>query len=86
MTEPSRGRGAPAIGRFALERADGSRSFFEEVIAAANPCMSLPDAVQGDRDAPGLGVDVDEEAAARFPYDPKSIPVNRRTDGSVHDW
>jgi mannonate dehydratase len=37
-------------------------------------------------DAPGLGVDVDEEAAARFPYDPKSLPVNRRTDGSVHDW
>jgi mannonate dehydratase len=37
-------------------------------------------------DAPGLGIDVDEEAAARFPYDPKSLPVNRRTDGSVHDW
>jgi mannonate dehydratase len=37
-------------------------------------------------DAPGLGVEVDEEAAARFPYDPKSLPVNRRTDGSVHDW
>ena len=37
-------------------------------------------------DAPGLGVDVDEEAAARFPYDPKYLPVNRRTDGSVHDW
>lgn len=37
-------------------------------------------------DAPGLGVEVDEKAAARFPYDPKSLPVNRRTDGSVHDW
>jgi len=37
-------------------------------------------------DAPGLGVEVDEVAAARFPYDPKSLPVNRRTDGSVHDW
>jgi mannonate dehydratase len=37
-------------------------------------------------DAPGLGVDVDEEAAKRFPYDPKCLPVNRRTDGSVHDW
>jgi mannonate dehydratase len=33
--------------------------------------------------APGLG---DEEAAARFPYQPKYLPVSRRTDGSVHDW
>jgi mannonate dehydratase len=37
-------------------------------------------------DAPGLGVEVNEDAAARFPYDPKYLPVNRRTDGSVHDW
>ncbi|MGP4016363.1 D-mannonate dehydratase ManD [Saccharopolyspora sp. 5N708] len=37
-------------------------------------------------DAPGLGVDVDEEAAAAFPYDPRYLPVNRRRDGSVHDW
>ncbi|AKS34663.1 D-mannonate dehydratase ManD [Mycolicibacterium goodii] len=37
-------------------------------------------------DAPGLGVEVDEKAAERFPYDPKSLPVNRRSDGSVHDW
>ncbi|WP_255951328.1 D-mannonate dehydratase ManD [Streptomyces odontomachi] len=36
--------------------------------------------------APGLGVELDEEAAARFPYEPKYLPVGRRTDGSVHDW
>ncbi|MDF6045067.1 D-galactonate dehydratase family protein [Streptomyces sp. JH14] len=36
--------------------------------------------------APGLGVELDEEAAARFPYDPKYLPVARRADGSVHDW
>ncbi|MBI0382664.1 bifunctional D-altronate/D-mannonate dehydratase, partial [Streptomyces albiflaviniger] len=36
--------------------------------------------------APGLGIELDEEAAARFPYDPKYLPVSRRTDGSVHDW
>ncbi|WP_328604532.1 D-galactonate dehydratase family protein [Amycolatopsis sp. NBC_00345] len=35
---------------------------------------------------PGLGVEVDEAAAAKFPYDPKYLPVNRRRDGSVHDW
>ncbi|HWD03341.1 MAG TPA: D-mannonate dehydratase ManD [Amycolatopsis sp.] len=37
-------------------------------------------------DLPGLGVEVDEAAAAKFPYDPKYLPVNRRRDGSVHDW
>ncbi|MEV0055270.1 D-mannonate dehydratase ManD [Saccharopolyspora shandongensis] len=37
-------------------------------------------------DAPGLGVEVDEQAAAKFPYDPKYLPINRRRDGSMHDW
>ena len=27
-----------------------------------------------------------EEAAAAFPFDPKYLPINRRLDGSVHDW
>lgn len=35
---------------------------------------------------PGLGVSYDEEAAWRFPYEPKYLPVARRLDGSVHDW
>jgi mannonate dehydratase len=37
-------------------------------------------------DAPGLGVEVDEEAAARYPYTPKYLPVARLSDGSMHDW
>nr|WP_269330427.1 D-mannonate dehydratase ManD [Kineosporia babensis] len=37
-------------------------------------------------DEPGLGVEYDEKAAERFPYDPKYLPVARRLDGSVHDW
>jgi mannonate dehydratase len=37
-------------------------------------------------DAPGLGVDVDEEAAARFPYAPRYLPVARLRDGGMHDW
>ncbi|MCS7483554.1 D-mannonate dehydratase ManD [Umezawaea endophytica] len=35
---------------------------------------------------PGLGVEYDDEAAERFPYEPKYLPVARRLDGSVHDW
>jgi mannonate dehydratase len=36
--------------------------------------------------APGLGVDIDEEAAARYPYRPASLPVNRLEDGTLHSW
>jgi mannonate dehydratase len=35
---------------------------------------------------PGLGVELDEQAAARFPYVPAYLPFNRLKDGTVHDW
>jgi mannonate dehydratase len=37
-------------------------------------------------DTPGIGVDIDEEAAARYPYAPASLPVARRLDGTLHYW
>ena len=37
-------------------------------------------------DTPGLGVELDADAAARFPYEPAYLPVNRLADGTVHDW
>jgi mannonate dehydratase len=37
-------------------------------------------------EAPGLGVDIDEEAAAEHPYERAYLPVNRRLDGTVHPW
>ncbi|HYH30417.1 MAG TPA: D-mannonate dehydratase ManD [Pseudonocardia sp.] len=38
----------------------------------------------GDR--PGLGIDVDEELAAQYPYTPAALPVNRLQDGTLHSW
>jgi mannonate dehydratase len=35
---------------------------------------------------PGLGVDIDEEAAAKYPYQQAYLPVARLSDGSIHDW
>jgi len=35
---------------------------------------------------PGLGVDIDEDLAARYPYRPASLPVNRLEDGTLHSW
>jgi mannonate dehydratase len=33
---------------------------------------------------PGLGVDVDEERAAEYPYKRAFMPLVRRADGSMH--
>jgi mannonate dehydratase len=37
-------------------------------------------------DQPGLGVDIDEDLAARYPYRRAYLPVNRLEDGTMHDW
>ncbi len=37
-------------------------------------------------DRPGLGTDVDEKAAAKYPYERAYLPTMRRLDGSVQDW
>ncbi|HJV42206.1 D-mannonate dehydratase ManD [Caulobacter sp.] len=37
-------------------------------------------------EAPGLGVDIDEDLAAKYPYKRAYLPVARRLDGSMHDW
>jgi mannonate dehydratase len=37
-------------------------------------------------DAPGLGTDIDEAAAAKYPYQRAYLPMSRRADGSVMDW
>jgi len=38
------------------------------------------------RDVSGLGTDLDEAAAARYPYQRAYLPTTRRLDGSVQDW
>ena len=35
---------------------------------------------------PGLGVDIDEDLARRYPYNPAYLPVARLPDGTMHDW
>lgn len=37
-------------------------------------------------EAPGLGVDIDEELAAQYPYKRAYLPVNRLEDGSMYNW
>jgi mannonate dehydratase len=37
-------------------------------------------------DAPGLGVDIDEPLAAKYPYRRAYLPINRKEDGTMHNW
>jgi mannonate dehydratase len=37
-------------------------------------------------EAPGLGVDIDEKLAAKYPYERAYLPVNRLEDGSMYNW
>jgi len=37
-------------------------------------------------DKPGLGVDLDEAAAAEYPYQRAYLPINRKLDGTMHSW
>jgi len=55
----------------------------EQVFAHA---YRFADGVMHPGDAPGLGVTIDEEAAARFPYQRACLPIARRPDGTMHDW
>jgi mannonate dehydratase len=37
-------------------------------------------------DAPGIGVELDEERAAKYPYQMACLPVNRKLDGTLYYW
>jgi mannonate dehydratase len=37
-------------------------------------------------EAPGLGVDIDEDLAAKHEYRRAYLPVNRLEDGSMYNW
>jgi len=37
-------------------------------------------------DTPGLGVDIDEQLAAKYPYHRAYLPIARKLDGTLTDW
>lgn len=47
---------------------------------------SFEDGSMHPGDKPGLGVEIDEKLAAQFPYQRAYLPVNRKLDGTMHDW
>lgn len=72
-----------AINNFGLQEYMGHDALVKEVFRAPyhyeNGALQLSD-------APGLGVELDEAAAAQFPYDPACLPVARLEDGTLWNW
>ena len=58
----------------------------EETDAVFPHAYSLRDGYLHAGDAPGHGVEIDEKLAARYPYKPSALPVNRLEDGSMWNW
>jgi len=47
---------------------------------------SFADGYMHPSEKPGLGVEIDEPLAAKYPYQKAYLPINRKLDGSVHSW
>jgi mannonate dehydratase len=61
--------------------------FFPEAVHEVMPgAPEFRDGYLIPSEKPGLGVDLDEGAAAKHPYKRAYLPTVRRADGSVHDW
>jgi len=61
--------------------------FFPDVAREVMPGgPEFQDGYMTVRDVPGLGTDVNEELAKKYPYKRAYLPTARRKDGSVQDW
>ncbi len=47
---------------------------------------SFSDGMMHPGEAAGLGGDIDETVAAKFPYRRAYLPINRKLDGTMHSW
>ena len=72
-----------ATPNFAIQEFMGYPPIVDEVFQHA---YSYADGYLHPGDAPGLGVEVDETLAAKFPYDPAYLPIARSRDGAMTDW
>ncbi len=60
--------------------------YTEETLDVFPRAWSCADGYLHPGDAPGHGVDIDEDLARRFPYQRAYLPVNRLEDGTLWHW
>ncbi|TDT80117.1 D-mannonate dehydratase [Arthrobacter sp. AG258] len=72
-----------ATSNFAIQEYMGYDPLVSEVFQSS---FRFEDGYLHPGEEPGLGVQVDEAAAARFPYKQAYLPIARELDGSMKDW
>jgi mannonate dehydratase len=72
-----------ATSNFAIQEYMGYDPLVSEVFQSS---FRFDDGYLHPGEEPGLGVHVDEAAAARFPYKQAYLPIARELDGSMKDW
>lgn len=58
----------------------------DETYAVFPHSYTIENGMMHPGDAPGLGVDIDEELAAKYEYKRAFLPVNRLEDGTLFNW
>ncbi|HEX8415404.1 MAG TPA: D-mannonate dehydratase ManD [Sphingomicrobium sp.] len=58
----------------------------EETDAVFPHAYSFDQGMMYPGETPGLGVDIDEELASKYPYKRAYLPVNRLEDGTLFNW
>ena len=69
------------IPNFGIQEWVGFSDQIREVITGA---CEMRDGYAYPNEAPGLGMDINEELAAKYPYKPAWMPLVRRIDGTMH--
>lgn len=57
-----------------------------DTLEVFHPSVTFANGYLHPGDTPGLGVEFDADAAAKFPYEQAYLPYNRLADGTVHNW
>ncbi|GAA0483641.1 D-galactonate dehydratase family protein [Parasphingorhabdus litoris] len=58
----------------------------EETDAVFPHSYNFEDGYLHPGETPGIGVDIDEKLAAKYPYQPRQLPIARLRDGTMWNW
>ncbi len=58
----------------------------EQAMEVFKCAWSFKDGYMHPGDQPGLGVEMDESLARKYPYEPAYLPVARLDDGTLWNW
>ena len=60
--------------------------YHEQTMEVFQCAWSFDDGFMHPGEKPGLGVEIDEALAAKYPYEPAYLPVARLEDGTLWNW